>query len=123
MRTSLVSFDELLKYSSLDFGVPMPKTAKSKITRKLEALKEKLPINSSIDLSFNQQGQKFKGYLKIKTLTNTFSSVYFGVSLISTYKQLEYEVEKQILNWKQSRFQKNLFKIKAGFNNYYKRGI
>lgn len=118
MRTNLVSSDVLLKNSSLDFGVPISKTAKTKITKKLEALKERLPMNSSIDLSFNHQDQKLRGYLKIRTLTHTFSSIQNGSSPISTFEQLENEINKQILNWKKSRFKNELLRNKGGANNF-----
>ena len=51
MKNLFWDFDEVLE-ATLDFGVPLPKQARVQISRKLETLSEKLPIQSNIDLQF-----------------------------------------------------------------------
>ncbi len=108
MRNSFFDFEEVLE-ASLDFGVPMPKKARVTLSRKLEILREKLPINSSIDLLFFHEGSKLRGSLKIKTLNRTFSAISFGNHPLSIYKNLEEDINQQILDWKRTRFSKEVY--------------
>ena len=57
MRNTITSFEEILE-SSIDFGVLLPKGSRITLSRKLDILREKLPVNSNLDLYFNEDGEK-----------------------------------------------------------------
>lgn len=108
MRNAFFDFEEVLE-ASLDFGVPMPKKARTSLSRRLDLLREKLPVNASIDLHFFDEGAKLRGCLKIRTLNRTFSAISFGRHPMSIYENLEEDINQQILDWKQTRFPKEAY--------------
>ncbi|MFT6068009.1 MAG: hypothetical protein ACJAT2_002207 [Bacteriovoracaceae bacterium] len=103
MRKLDLNFEEVLE-SSLEFGVPLPKKVRTSIRRKLEALQDTLPVNSNVELRYFNEGSKFRGSLKVRSLYQNFSSQSFSKDPLELFENLLSDIEEQVLNWKRNRF-------------------
>ncbi len=87
-----------------EVGVKLIPDHHSKIKYRLESLEARAPAVSTIHLKFTSEEDEIKGELKICGMGKHFQSTTKGENPWEIYKILEQEIDKQLMEWKKSRF-------------------
>lgn len=91
-----------------NFGIALDQDQKMTIERKMNQLKNLVPIKASIQLNFEKRRRNFKGELKINTLKTQFVSISWGGDPLETFSRMEKDIKQKINYWKKKRFDKEL---------------
>ena len=87
-----------------EVGMKLTPENKSKIRLRLDSLDSRAPSNSCTYLKFTNEKGKIKGELSITGAGKMFESELIGIDPWELYKSLEIEVDKQLSQWKKTRF-------------------
>ncbi|WP_372654226.1 hypothetical protein [Halobacteriovorax sp.] len=103
------------------FGISMTKDQYKKIQEGLDLLLERCPSNSSMELNFKfKENSSLLGTLSINSLTESFYSEKTEMTPLSCYKLLESDIDRQLVDWKSRRFNKEIYGHKLNSYRYDK---
>ncbi|MBD65924.1 MAG: hypothetical protein CME62_12000 [Halobacteriovoraceae bacterium] len=98
------------KDNDLPFGISLSHSQQSFITHQLNQLQERSPAHSKIKLFFTKRESCVKGTLVVKSYGKTFASIKAGTEPIQAYMLMQEDIDRQILEWKRTRFSDSVFK-------------
>jgi hypothetical protein len=87
-----------------EVGMKLIPEHQSKIWTRLQSLESRAPAISSTHLKFTNEGKQTKGELSIIGAGRKFRSEIRGENPWEVYKSLEKEIDKQLIQWKRTRF-------------------
>jgi len=74
------------------------------INRQINDLYQLCPIDAIINLIFNKNFESFDGALIVESSVKTFSAKLSGSDIQSLYRNLDQEIQEQLIIWKKDRF-------------------
>ena len=87
-----------------EVGMKLIPEQNSRIRARLESLEQRAPAISSINLKFTNEETQISGELTISGAGRKFYSKTKGQNPLEVYKALEQDVDKQLIQWKKTRF-------------------
>lgn len=87
-----------------EVGMKLIPEQNSRIKARLESLEQRAPAISSINLKFTNEETQIFGELTISGAGRKFYSKTKGQNPLEVYKSLEQDVDKQLMQWKKTRF-------------------